>query len=66
MPTTLCNHKRCRKPAIMGFRPHENGYDVTARLGKQYRCELHAQGLLRDGKPFTPATWLIPSTTTTP
>lgn len=54
-----CNHKRCRKPAIMGFRPHKDGWDVTKEVGKQYRCELHSEGLLRDGKPFTPATWLI-------
>lgn len=54
--TPLCNHKRCRKAAIVGYR---DGWDVTSQEGKQYRCELHGQWLLRDGKPFTPATWLI-------
>lgn len=57
--TPKCNHKRCRKDAIMGFRPYEDGYDATKKYGIQRRCELHAKGLLRDGKPFTPATWLI-------
>lgn len=58
-PAPTCNEGRCRKPAIVGFRPFENGYDVTSKRGKQYRCERHGAWLLRDGKPFTPATWLI-------
>ena len=54
-----CNDGRCRKPAILMFRPYRNGYDVTREVGKQYRCERHAQPYLRDGKPFTPATYLL-------
>ena len=58
----LCNQGRCRKPAIVGFRPYRDGYDVTLQVGIQYCCEPHGQGLLRDGKPFTPHTWLIGAT----
>lgn len=49
---TLCNHKRCRKTAILGFRPYENGYDVTSKRGKQYRCELHGKPFMSDGQPM--------------
>ena len=40
-------------------RPHRDGRDVTKTEGLQYRCELHGQWLLRDGKPFTGGTYLV-------
>ena len=51
MNVITCNHKRCKKPAVVGFRPYENGYDVTSKYGKQLRCELHGSWLLKDGQP---------------
>lgn len=53
MRPRTCNHKRCRKPAVVTFRPYEHGYDVTHERGVQYRCALHAKPFLReDGSPM--------------
>lgn len=56
---TLCNHKRCRKPAVYGYRPFEHGYDVTSKYGKQYRCELHGSWIPINGQIRTAHTWRI-------
>lgn len=45
-----CNHGRCRKRAVIGFRPYKDGYDITATRGMQYRCELHGRPFMKDGK----------------